>query len=97
MALSLVWTKRAVKGFDAIVQYLIENWSEKEVNHFLNESDEFFRLLVEYPEFLQKTGRHKNVYRGPMNKLTIITYRVKPRKQQIEIINVRGARQKPLK
>ncbi len=67
MALSLVWTKRAVRGFDA------------------------------YPEFLQKTGRHKNVYRGPMNKLTVITYRVKPRKQQIEIINVRGTRQKPLK
>jgi hypothetical protein len=77
MALSLVWTKRAVRGFDAIVQYLIEK--------------------VEYPEFLQKTGRHKNVYRGPMNKLTVITYRVKPRKQQIEIINVRGTRQKPLK
>ena len=60
-------------------------------------SDEFFALLKEYPELLPKTSRHKNVYRGPMNKLTVITYRVKLRKQQIELINIRGARQKPLK
>jgi plasmid stabilization system protein ParE len=97
MALALVWTKRAIQGFDKIVRYLEENWTDKEVRNFIRESDEFFTLLSDYPELLQKTRHYKNVYRGPMNKLTIITYRVKPRKQQIEIINVRGARQRPLK
>jgi hypothetical protein len=72
-------------------------WTDKEVRNFIHESNEFFILLSEYPELLQKTSRHKNVYRGPMNKLTVITYLVKPRKKQIELINVRGARQKPLK
>lgn len=97
MALRLVWTKRAIQGYDRIVRYLAEHWTEKEVRRFIYESDEFFTLLCDYPELLQKTKTHRNVYRGPMNKLTIVTYRVKPRKQLIEIINVRGARQKPLK
>lgn len=97
MALALVWTKRAIHGYDRIVQYLEEHWTDKEVRNFIHESDTFFTLLGQYPELLQKTGRHKNVYRGPMNKLTMITYRVKPRKQEIEIINIRGARQRPFK
>jgi len=97
MALALVWTKRAIQGFDKIVRYLEENWTDREVRSFIRESDEFFTLLSNYPEMLQKTRRYKNVHRGPMNKLTIVTYRVKPRKQQIEIINVRSARQRPLK
>lgn len=97
MALALVWTKRAIHGYDKIVRYLEDNWTDKEVRNFIHESEEFFALLSEYPELLQKTSRYKNVYRGPMNKLTVITYRVKPRKKQIELINIRGARQKPSK
>jgi plasmid stabilization system protein ParE len=97
MALALVWTKRAIQGYDRIVHYLEEHWTDKEVQNFIRECDEFFMLLSEYPELLQKTSRHKHVYRRPINKLTIVTYRVKPRKQQIELINIRGSRQKPLK
>jgi plasmid stabilization system protein ParE len=97
MALALVWTQRAIQGYDKIVRYLEQHWTDKEVRNFIHESDEFFALLSEYPELLQKTSRRKNIHRGPMNKLTVITYRVKPRKQQIELINISGARQKPLK
>ncbi|MBY0432568.1 MAG: hypothetical protein K2U26_00495, partial [Cyclobacteriaceae bacterium] len=80
-----------------IINYLEQNWTDREVMNFIQESEEFFKVLSKYPELLQKTIRHKNVYRGPMNKFTMITYRVKSRKQRIEIINIRGARQKPLK
>jgi plasmid stabilization system protein ParE len=97
MALALVWTKRAIQGYDKVVRYLEEHWTEREVRNFVRESDDFFTLLSEYPELLQKTNRFKNVHRGPLNKLTIITYRVKTRKQQIEIINIRSARQRPVK
>lgn len=97
MALALVWTRRAAQGYDKIIRYLEEYWTEKEVRNFVQESEDFFTLLSQYPELLQKTRSHKNLYRGPMNKFTIITYRVKPLKKQIELINIRGARQKPLK
>ncbi len=97
MALTLVWTKRAIQGYDKIVRYLEQHWTDREVRNFIQESEQFFVLLSEYPGLLQTTSIHKNVYREPMNKLTIITYRVKPRKQQIELINIRGTRQKPLR
>jgi plasmid stabilization system protein ParE len=97
MAYQLVWTKRALQGYESIVQYLEQQWTDKEVENFILESADFFELLIQYPSLLQRSHTYKNVYRGPMNKLTIITYRVKTRKHEIEIINIRGARQKPLK
>lgn len=54
MALALVWTKRAIQGFDRIVRYLEENWTDKEVRNFIRESDEFFALLSDYPDYCKK-------------------------------------------
>ena len=97
MALELVWTKRAAHGYDRIVRYLEEEWTEREVRNFVQNTNAFFELLKIYPEILEKTDTRKYVYRGPINKYTMLTYRIRPRKKQIELINIRGSRQRPLK
>jgi len=97
MAFEIVWTKRAAKGYDRIINYLDENWSEREIRNFITDSDKFFDTLSLHPDMLQKTNKHKHIHRGPINRLTILTYRVKPINKQIVLINIRGARQKPLK
>jgi plasmid stabilization system protein ParE len=88
---------KATSGYDRIISYLQEHWGDREVRNFVREMDNFFNVLVKHTEILQKTSRQKNLYRGPINKLTILTYRVRPKAQQIDLINIRGARQKPLK
>jgi plasmid stabilization system protein ParE len=95
MALTLVWTKRAEQGYARIVRYLEEEWTDKEVGNFVRETKHFFDLLAENPHMLEPTGNHKNLYRGPINRLTLLTYRYKPRKKEIVLVNIRGARQKP--
>ena len=97
MALEIVWTKRAQTGYDKIIDYLETHFSDKEVQRFVRQSNEFFNLLSQYPELLESTKKHNYLHRGPINKYTILTYRIKPRKKQIELINIRSARQKPLK
>jgi len=97
MALTLVWTKRAEQGYDRIVKYLEKEWTDREVSSFVQETKHFFDLLKENPHMLEPTGSHKNLYRGPINRLTILTYRYKPRKKEIVLVNIRGARQKPEK
>ncbi|WP_426670783.1 type II toxin-antitoxin system RelE/ParE family toxin [Mucilaginibacter sp. McL0603] len=96
MAFEIVWTKRAIAGYDRIINYLIENWSEREITNFITETESFFEVLKTHPEILQRTSKQKNVYRGPINRLTILTYRIRPKVKQIQLINIRGARQKPL-
>ena len=83
MALKIIWSSRAEKGYDRIVSYLIDNWSEKEVRMFIQETSKFLELLSENPNILQKSSIRKNLYRGPMNRLTMITYRIYPRKKVI--------------
>jgi len=96
MALKIIWTKRAEACYTKIIDYLETYFTEKEVRKFVRQSYEFFELLSEYPEVLESTGKRKNVHRGPINKHIILTYRIKPRKKQIELINIRSSRQKPL-
>lgn len=83
-------------GYDKIVSKLVEEWTAKEVEQFVRQSMTFFQLLKQYPYMLEQTQKRKHVHRGPINSHTIVTYRVKPRKQEIEILNIRAARQKPL-
>jgi len=97
MAFEIVWTRRAANGYDRIIRYLEENFSDKEIVNFIVDTDKFFEVLSGHPEILQKANKQKHLYRGPINKLTILTYRVKPVNKQIVLINIRGARQKPLK
>ncbi len=97
MALEIVWTKRAEEGYSEIIDYLSSNFSEKEIRKFVHQTHQFFELLAQYPEILKSSKQQKHIHRGPINKLTILTYRVKPRKNQIELINIRSARKKPLK
>ncbi|NQZ78621.1 MAG: type II toxin-antitoxin system RelE/ParE family toxin [Ekhidna sp.] len=97
MALEIVWTKRAQNGYENIINYIKTYFSDKEVRRFVHQSNEFLKLLSQYPELLESTKSHKNLHRGPINKYTILTYRIKPRKKQIELINIRSVRQKPLK
>jgi len=97
MALKIVWTKRAIAGYDGIISYLEEEWTEKEVRNFVRQTEELFKLLSDYPEILQRTERYKNVRRGPINKHTILTYRIKPEQKLIELLNIRSVSKKPLK
>jgi plasmid stabilization system protein ParE len=97
MALKIIWSKRADQGFARIVKYLEEKFTDKEVSRFVRESNKFFELLKENHELLESTGHTKHLYRGPINRLTILTYKYKPRKKEIYLVNIRGARQKPLK
>jgi plasmid stabilization system protein ParE len=97
MGFEVIWTTRAENGYDRIVNYLKEEWTDREIRNFIIETRKFLKLLQNNPHLLQPSASRKNVFRGPMNRLTIVTYRIRPRKKLIEILNIRGSRQKPIK
>ena len=97
MAMKIIWSAKAAQGYDRIVRYLVSNWSDKEVKAFIRETTHFLALLSENPHILQKSPSKRNLYRGPINRLTILTYRIKPGQRIIELVNIRATRHKPLK
>lgn len=97
MALEIVWTKQAEVGYGKVIQYLEANFSEREIRNFVKQSNDFFNLLSQFPEMLESSKSQKNIRRGPINKFTLLTYRVDPKKHRIELINIRFSRQRPIK
>ena len=49
-----------------------KEWTEKEVRNFVRETFHFLELLKENPHLLEPTGKHKNLYRGRINRLTFL-------------------------
>lgn len=73
MALEIVWTKRAEKGYARVFGYIEAHFSEAVIRNFVRQSNEFFELLSEYPELLEGSRKQKYVHRGPINRHTILT------------------------
>jgi len=96
MGLEIKWTKRAASGYGKILKYLDKKWTSKEIENFEQEVKLFFQHLSEYPELLKPSSK-QDIRSGPINKHTILTYRIKPRKNEIQLLNIRGSKQKALK
>jgi len=96
MALNIIWSKTAIKGYGKILRYLDDNWTKKEIENFEAGIKEFFTTLSTQPYVFQESKK-KGIRKGPVNKLTIITYRVDKNKKEIQILTIRSAREKPLR
>lgn len=97
MALKIVWTPRAEKGLKKTVDYLEEEWTEKEILNLEKKIRSIIGLIQKSPKMFPATGKHKNLRKGLIDKNNYIIYRIRPKKELIEIIYFRGTRQKPIK
>ena len=50
MALEIVWSKRADKNFDSILEHLSEEWGNKVTKAFVKKVYDLFDILSEFPE-----------------------------------------------
>jgi len=41
MEIKLLWSKRAEQGYDNIVRYLEKEWTDREINRFIRETNHF--------------------------------------------------------
>ncbi len=73
MELDIVWSKKAIDGYAQILKYIDENWSQKEVSKFEKQVNNFLLHLSKFPYILQNAPL-KDIRRGPINKLTVLTY-----------------------
>jgi hypothetical protein len=51
MACVILWSKRAEKGFNAIVEYLSAEWTEKEVRGFCKRDNAIYTAFGKEPLF----------------------------------------------
>ncbi len=70
----LLWSDRALNDLKHIIEYLTENWSQKEIRNFSRRLDRRLDLIVVYPRLFPKTNKKKNLRKSVLTKHTTIYY-----------------------
>ena len=87
MACKVNWTPKAWQTFQENIFYLKENWTEKEIIHFVSLVDEKITNLSFHPKIgSSKNAKHPNIRFTLVHKRVALIYRYKPRKNEIELL-----------
>jgi plasmid stabilization system protein ParE len=91
----LLWSDRALEDLRNILDYLTENWTQKEIHNFVRRLDKRLELIAINPRLFPKTTKRKNVRRSVLTKQTVIYYSTK--ENVINIVTLFDPRQNPKK
>jgi hypothetical protein len=70
-----------------------DNWTQNEVDKFINRVFQYLEVLSTEPFIARKTYKTKNTYIGVIIPHISVVYRVKPRKGTLEIVTFIDNRQ----
>lgn len=91
------WTPAARNSFNKIIQYLQNEWTEKEITRFAERTEKMTETLRRYPEMCRPSVKKKHVRIGILDKHTQIVYYYKPGIQLIVILLFWNMKQNPAK
>jgi plasmid stabilization system protein ParE len=94
MALKLIWTSQAIKGFDKVIDYLEANWTAKEILNLENKIKQVINQISLNPEQFPKSIKSESLYKAIVDKNNYLIYKIDKQSNCIEIINFGGTKQK---
>ena len=94
MAYKVIWLPKAEKRYDEIIDWLQQNWSDKEIANFIARTDEVIENIKKDPEMYRRSER-KNIRQAIVTKQNLLLYRKKS--NIVELITFFDTRQEPAK
>lgn len=91
----ILWTDFALSELENTIEYLEENWTEKELQNLAREIEETLSLLSHNPNLFQTSDIKKDIRRVVVAKYNTLYYRVN--NNTIEILSFFSNRQSPKK
>lgn len=91
--MKISWTLTARKTYFGVLDYLEGEWTNKEVQDFVNEVERILRQIIDDPHMFEASRKKKNVKKGFVTKYYTLYYRIKPRKKELELITFWDNRQ----
>lgn len=78
--LEVVWTTRAENSYLKIINYILENWSQKEAAILHESTNSLIENLQKFKNICPESSLTPNIRRCIISKQTSMTYRVKGHK-----------------
>jgi addiction module RelE/StbE family toxin len=93
--IEIAWTKTAIADYNKVINYLIENWSDKVATHFKEITQSKLKVLTRYPLMGISSQKITDVRSIAITKHNRLYYRFK--NNCIEILRLLDTRQNPMK
>ena len=94
MAKKVIWSKKAITSFDRVIAYLNEDWTEKEILKFVNQTNKII-YLIQSNIVKFKSSEKVDVYEVLITKHNLLIY--KDSGDRIELLVFYDTRQNPKK
>ncbi len=91
----ILWTDFALTELEKTIEYLQENWTDKEIRNLAIEIEETISLISHNPNLFQSSELKKEIRRAVVAKHNTLYYRIK--NDTVEIISFFSNRQSPKK
>ncbi len=93
--MEVIWSPKAQKSYIRIADFILENWSKKEVKKFSDITSATILKIANNPQLFIASKRKKNIRKGFITKHTSLLYRIKS--DSIELLFFWDNRQDPKK
>ena len=91
--MKVIWSSNAEESIKKVKLYLIDNWSQKVADNFINEVGEKIEILKKFPEIGRSSAKDETVRKIKITKHLLLYYRLK--KNRLEILDFFDQRQDP--
>ncbi|MBX2953791.1 MAG: type II toxin-antitoxin system RelE/ParE family toxin [Leadbetterella sp.] len=88
------WTPHALTELQSTIEYLEQNFTQKEIIRLVQKIESITKLIARYPNLFPKSNK-ANMHRAVILKYNNLYYRVK--NEHIEILSFFSNRQSPAK
>jgi len=89
----MMWSDRALADLKNIINYLTENWTQREIQNFARKLDKRLDLISVNPNLFPGTTKRKSVRKSVLTKHTVIYYKID--NDVVTIVTLFDPRQNP--
>ena len=97
MVIIIKWSDEAKKTFDDNIQYLAEEWGEREVRNFINTTNSKIQNIELNPKLYQLSYKNPSIRRCGINKSITLFYKYFPVKKEVILLTFWNNRKNPKK
>ena len=97
MAFKIIWSAEAYKTFTQNIEYLKEQWSEREIEKFTKRLNEVLIRINEYPEVYPPSQKNKEIRKAKLNKYITLYFSYDDVRKEIYLVTFWNIKQDPRK
>ncbi len=86
MVSEIIWSGRSIDTYNAIIDYLLKEWTDKEIYNFATRVSDKLKILKLQPRIGMVVNKRQNIYRTLVHKRVTLVYHYKPLKKEIELV-----------